>query len=145
MKKQKPFSRLILGVFFLGFLLVIGLKTVKEGWLVVREPLELNGEPALVLFNRYKGCECELVVYEAADFQIENWSEENRSGVPVYVINLDHRPDLKKQYQILRVPALILLDASGRIVLKQDEGISDEKPLNLPLFEEKIKEVLNEG
>jgi len=142
MKKQKPFSRVILAVFFMGFLVVIGIKAVNEGWFAAREPLELNGKPALVLFNRYNGCECELVVYEAAENQVENWTVDNRSGVPVYVINLDHRSDLKTKYQIIRAPTLILLDAFGNIILKQEEGISDEEPLNLPLFEEKIKGLL---
>jgi len=145
MTKHKNSSRIILGVFFIGLLLVTGFKAINEGWFTPFEPLELDGQPALVLFNRYKGCECELVVYEAAEYQIETWAEENRRRVPVYIFNLDRRSDLKKQYQIIRAPTLILLDASGNIVLKQDVGISDEKPLNLPLFEERIKEVLNEG
>lgn len=143
MRKRNRSSTIILGIFILGLLLVIGLKAVEEGWFSPIEPLELNGKPALVLFNRYKGCECELVVYEAAEHQIENWSEIDRNGIPVYVFNLDRRSDLKKQYQIIRAPTLILVDGSGDIIIKQDEGISDFEPLDLPLFEEKIKEVLN--
>ena len=145
MRNRNRSSTIILAVFFLGLLLVIGLKAVEEGWLSPREALELNGKPALVLFNRYKGCECELVVYEAAEYQIENWSEKDRNGIPVYVFNLDRRSDLKNQYQIIRAPTLILVDGSGDIIIKQDEGISDFEPLDLPLFEEKIKEVLNES
>lgn len=137
---QKRIFLIIVVVAILG---VLGFKSINEGWFSPIVPLELNGEPALVLFNRYKGCECELVVYEAAEYQIENWSENDRNGIPVYVFNLDRRSDLRKQYQIIRAPTLILVDASGNIILKQDEGISDFEPLNLPLFEEKIKELLN--
>lgn len=132
-------------IFLLGIMILLFLKGMNEGWFSPQELPVLEGEPVLLFFNRYKGCECELVVYEAAELQIENWAEENRRGIEVMIFNFDRRADLKRQFGIVRAPTLILLNAAGDIILKQDEGVSDTEPLNLPLFEEKIMEVLNES
>ncbi len=138
-------SSQVLFIFFvLGVLIVLFLKGMNTGWFSTQELLVLDGEPVLLFFNRYKGCECELVVYEAAEHQIKNWDEENRGGIEVMIFNLDRRADLKKQFGIVRAPTLILLNGAGDIILNQDEGVSDTEPLNLTLFEEKIMEVLNE-
>lgn len=145
MNLKNRYSRMLFIIFVLGVLIVLYLKGIHEDWFSPREQLVLEGKPVLLFFNRYKGCECELVVYEAAELQIENWTEENRRGIEVMIFNLDRREDLKKQFGIVRAPTLILLNADGDIILKQDEGILDTEPLNLPLFEEKILEVLNES
>ncbi len=138
-------SSQVLFIFFvLGVLIVLFLKGMNTGWFSTQELLVLDGEPVLLFFNRYEGCECELVVYEAAEHQIKNWDEENRGGIEVMIFNLDRRADLKKQFGIVRAPTLILLNGAGDIILNQDEGVSDTEPLNLTLFEEKIMEVLNE-
>ncbi|PKO05392.1 MAG: hypothetical protein CVU41_12210 [Chloroflexi bacterium HGW-Chloroflexi-3] len=142
--KNRSESWLLL-LFILGVLVVLLFKGLNEGWFSSREPLVLEGKPVLMLFNRYKGCECELVVYEAAERQIKNWANEDRGGIEVVIFNLDRRADMKKQFEIVRAPTLILLNAEGEIILNQDEGVSDTEPLNLPLFEIKIKEVLNES
>ncbi len=137
-------SSKVLFIFFVfGVLIVLFLKGMNAGWFSTQELLVLDGEPVLLFFNRYKGCECELVVYEAAEHQIENWAEENRGGIEVMIFNLDRRADVKKQFGIVRAPTLILVNGAGDIILKQDEGVSDTEPLNLSLFEEKIMEVLN--
>ena len=138
-------SSVLFIIFVLGVLLVITLKGMHEGWLSSQEQFDFRGKPVLLFFNRYKGCECELVVYEAAEHQIKNWAEEDRGGIEVMIFNLDRRSDLKKKYGIVRAPTLILLNATGEIIFKQDEGVKDTEPLNLPLFEEKILEVLNES
>lgn len=138
-------SSVLFILFVLGVLIVLFLKGMHEGWLSTREQLVVGGKPVLLFFNRYKGCECERKVYEAAERQIENWTEENRGGIDVIIFNLDRRTDLIKQFGIVRAPTLILLNADGDIILKQDEGILDTEPLNLSLFEEKILEVLNES
>lgn len=145
MNLKKRSSSVLFIIFVLGVLIVLFLKGMHEGWFSPREQLVLEGKPVLLFFNRYKGCECELVVYEAAEQQIVNWTEEDREGIEVVIFNLDRRADLKKQFGIVRAPTLILLNADGDIILKQDEGISDTEPLNLPLFEEIILEVMNES
>ena len=134
----------VLFIFFvLGVLIVLFLKGMSEGWFSSRQQLVLEGKPVLLFFNSYKGCECELVVYEAAELQIQNWAEEKRGGIEVMIFNLDRRADLKKQFGIVRAPTLILLNGAGDIILKQEEGISDTEPLNLSLFEKRIFEALN--
>ena len=51
-------------------------KAFDNGWLMSREPLDLSNAPVLLFFNRHKGCECEMVVYKAAENQINDWYEE---------------------------------------------------------------------
>ena len=130
-------------LFGLAVLSVLLTKGLYEGWFAPRQPLELSNQPALLFFNRYKGCECALVVYEAAQAQIESWPEESRGGIRVMTINLDHRPDLGKQYGLIRAPALILVDANGNLMVEQNEIITDTAPLDLTLFEQAIKEFQN--
>ncbi|MBN1451037.1 MAG: hypothetical protein JW963_08490 [Anaerolineales bacterium] len=122
-------------VFSLGLALILGLKAVQLGWFAPRLPLELNGEPALLFFNKARGCECELLVYNNANTQIDSWN------VPVRVIrvDLDRRPDLAQQYGVIRAPSLVLLDEMGSVVWKQDEGLSDEAPLDLEQVEVQVE------
>ena len=104
----------VLFIFFvLGVLIVLFLKGMSEGWFSSRQQLVLEGKPVLLFFNSYKGCECELVVYEAAELQIQNWAEEKRGGIEVMIFNLDRRADLKKQFGIVRAPTLISLSGQG--------------------------------
>jgi hypothetical protein len=146
MKADRPGFRLspgMIGVIVL--LLVSGIlvyKVVDEGWFAPSPSLELNGEPALVFFNRHKGCQCAMTVYFAAKYQVEAWSENARQGVPVFVIDLDTQPNLGKEFHVIRAPTLMLVDRYGRTILKQDEVVSDIQPLDLPSFEIKIKEML---
>ena len=131
-------------VFLSGFtvvlILFLSLKAVNEGWLLPRTPLpvEVGSEPVLLFFNKYKGCECELVVYQSAEAQIKSWIAEDRSGLPVYTYNLSRRPDLAKRFSIIRAPALLLLDATGNIFHQQNEIIADQVPFDLKSYEEKI-------
>jgi hypothetical protein len=122
---MKPASLWIL--FFFGLVLTLGLKAVDLGWFSPREPLEFNNAPALLFFNKARGCECELYVYDNANAQFEAW----KSPVPVHRIDLDRRPDLGRQYSVVRAPALVLVDAEGQVVWKQSDSLSDESPLNL--------------
>lgn len=50
-------------------------------------------------------------------------------------IDLDLRPDLARQYEVIRAPSLVLLNAEGQVVWRQDEGLSDESPLDLEQVE----------
>jgi hypothetical protein len=136
--------RWIILVLFAGLVVaVMAIKGLDEGWFEPRHPLDLQQQPAILFFNRYKGCECELVVYHAAEKQVQGWSDEARWGVSIFAINLDRRRDLGTQYKIVRAPTLLLIDAEGQIILRQDEGVSDAQPLNLPLFEAKLKELMD--
>ena len=121
-------SRKVLWIIFFGALaLTLGLKAVQLGWFTPHPPLELDREPALLFFNKTRGCECELFVYNNAEAQMNSWN----APVRVIRIDLDRRPDLAQQYQVIRAPSLVLLNAEGQIVWRQDEGMSDESPLDL--------------
>ena len=129
-------SRKVFWIFFLTALTVtLGLKVVQTGWFAPRPPLEFDGKPVLLFFNKARGCECELLVYNNAQAQMDVWQ------APVRIINIDsdRRPDLARQYKVLRAPTLILLDAEGQTVWKQVESLSDEAPLDLNQAERQIE------
>lgn len=114
-------------LFLAAIALTLGLKAVSEGWFAVREPLPINGQPALVFFTLSKGCECQMTVVRAAEAQLAEWD----SPLPLLRVDFDRRRDLAKQFGVVRAPALVLVNAEGQAVWKQDEGLSDESPLNL--------------
>jgi len=133
-------------VIILMTLLITGImiyKALDNGWLMSREPLDLSNAPVLLFFNRHKGCECEMVVYTAAENQVANWSDEERQGILIVRVDLDRRPDLGKQFNIIRAPALLLVDTEGNILFGQKDSISDTAPLDLDAFTVAIDEVKN--
>jgi hypothetical protein len=127
---------LILGV---SLLVMLGAKGVQRGWFARRPPLELGSQPALLFFNNDRGCECVLVIYQRADAQIAAWPATERREVPVRRINLEHRPDLGERYQIARAPTLLLVDAQGNEIWRQDEVVSDEQIFDLKRFQTEIE------
>lgn len=135
------------GIWLFGFGLLLAailiFKGIDEGWFIPRTPLALDYKPAVLFFNRHRGCECALVVYRAAANQVQNWSEEDRQGVQLIQIDLDQRPDLGAQFGIIRAPTLLLVDGYGEIKYRQDEVVTDAEPLNLSMMEGKIGEVVN--
>ena len=118
--------------------LTLGWKAVNEGWFAARAPLPLNEQPALVFFTLSKGCECQMVVVEAAEAQLAKWD----SPLPLLRVDFDCRPDLAEQFGVLRAPALVLVNAGGQAVWKQDEGLSDESPLDLEQAEVQIESLV---
>ena len=125
-------NRKVLWIIFFGALaLTFGLKAAQLGWFTPHPPLELDGEPALLFFNKLRGCECELFVYNNAEVQMNSWN----ASVRVIRIDLDRRPDLARKYEVVRAPSLVLLNAKGQIVWRQDEALSDESPLDLDQIE----------
>jgi hypothetical protein len=134
-------SPILLAVFLFIVSGMIAVKAIQEGWFKAREPLDLSGAPLLLFFNRHKGCECSMVVYQAAEEQINGWSDVDRHNMPVIHIDLDRRPDLGKQFDVIRAPALLLVDHEGKIIFGQKDPKSDTSPLDLAAFESIIKEI----
>ena len=130
--------------FLLVIALILGAKAVQLGWFIPKPPLALNSQPALLFFNNDRGCECALFVFHNADAQLSTWPEENHAGIPIIPINLERRPDLAQEYQVIRAPTLLLLDSAGQILWRQDEVISDEFPFDLKTLESQI-ELLKAG
>ena len=110
---------------------VLGIKAVSRGWFSQRQPLELQGQPALVFFLLGQGCECQMKVINNAKAQIEDWEVPGEVSIRLLRVDINRRPDLARQYGVARAPALVLLDNLGQVVWKQDEGLSDEAPLDL--------------
>jgi hypothetical protein len=127
-------------IFLASLILTFGLKAVQLGWFDPRPPLELDGKPALLFFNKSRGCECEMLVYDNANAQMETWN------APVRLIHIDmeRRPDLARDYHIIRAPSLVLLNAEGQGVWRQDESLSDESPLDLNQAEHQIEALTSE-
>ena len=82
-------------------------------------------------------------MYNAAARQIREWPEAQRQGVRLIQIDLDRRPDLGTQFDVIRAPSLLLVDMEGNMRYRQDEVVTDLEPLNLLLLEQRIQEVID--
>jgi hypothetical protein len=118
-------------------------KMINEGVFEANKPLDLDGKPALVFFMLNRGCECQLVVVEAAESQLADWSLPEQEGLPIHRVDFERRRDLAKTYGVVRAPALVLLDSSGEITWKQDLALSDESPLDLEEAARQVQALLN--
>jgi len=141
---MKRNSSVLVWIVFVGsVVLVLGVKAWQVGWLRPKTHLELNGQPAVLVFVKYRYvCECEGYVNGNARSQAVNWPLDTPGGVPLHLIDIDQRTDLVKRYKVIRAPSMLLLDAEGEIVWRQDDVISDEFPLNLPAAEAQILTLL---
>jgi hypothetical protein len=118
---------------------ILGIKALSMGWFAPQQPLELNGQPALLFFNLTRGCECQRVVARNAEAQVAAWPEISRAGIPIHAYALERRRDLARQYQVIRAPALLLVDGTGDVVWRQDGAISsDLYPFEINQFEAQI-------
>jgi hypothetical protein len=126
----------------LAVLVVIAAKASRDGWLNP-QPTLVYGSPSLVFFNGSRGCECELYVYSNADRQLADWSVAQRGGLAVTRVSIHAPGELKSKYKVIRAPTLLLLDAAGGIILRQDNVASDDEPLDLAEFEIHIKALLD--
>jgi hypothetical protein len=123
-------------------LTLLAIKSFNDGWFEMKTPLALNDQPALVFFTLGRGCECQMAVIRGAEAQLATWPLLERGTIPLLRVDFNRRPDLVKQYNVARSPALVLLDAQGQVVWKQDLGLSDEAPLDLLQAQNQIEELL---
>jgi len=125
--------------FFGAVSLVMGFKARQLGWLQPKAPLELNGQPAVLVFVKYRYiCECEAFVNGNARSQGLNWPAAERKHVPLHLIDIEQRADLARRYKVIRAPSMLLLDPDGEIVWRQDDVISDDLPLDIDAMETQI-------
>jgi hypothetical protein len=124
-------------------LIILLAKASSEGWLRAKPTIELGSAPTLIFFNGDKGCECELLVYRNASEQMAAWNEVDRGGLPVVQASIHMQGGLKRKYKVIRAPTLLLLDAAGEIILRQDNVVSDDEPLDLTEFEIQIQALLD--
>lgn len=125
-----------------ALLTVLTVKAAQLGWLAAHPPLDLHGRPAVLFFNSERGCECALVVYRNAEAQVAAWPEAARARIALHRLDLDRRPDLARQYGVVRAPTLLLLNESGLVVWRQDESLSDEVPLDLGRLDAQIQALM---
>lgn len=123
---------------------VIAIKSFNDGWFEPKTPLALNGEPTLVFFTLGSGCECQMKVVRNAEAQLASWSVTLGSQISMFRVDFSRRPDLARQYDVARAPALVLLDAAGEVAWKQDVGLSDEAPLDLSQAQSQVEALLSE-
>jgi hypothetical protein len=143
MDRLTPQKRKAIGMAFFGILLLIlGLKFLMGRYPAGGQSIELSEEPTILFFNIDDPCDCMQELVQSADAQIAAWSEDARSGVPVQRINLEKRTDLGDQYKVFRVPCLILLNAQGDIVERQDYPLTEGGPLDLAKFELQIMQLI---
>lgn len=140
MKSRIQFTALL--AVALAAALIVGTKAAQEGWFAPHPALDFNGEPALVFFTLSRGCQCQMQVVHSAERQIDNWTEAGRRGLPVLPVDLIQRPDLGEQFGVDRAPALVLVGRDEEVVWRQDEGLSDQQPLNLAEAESQIDALL---
>jgi hypothetical protein len=111
-------GRILTWIGFLGaMLLVLGLKARQLDWLQPKTPLELNGQPAVLIFVKYRYvCECEAFINSNACSQALNWPSDARGGVSLHLIDIEQRSDLAKRYKVIRAPSILLLNADGETI-----------------------------
>lgn len=136
---------LILFLFVLAVLVVLGFKAVDQSWFVDRLHLELNNQPGLLFFTLSDGCPCQMVIIRRAATQVAFWELPEHLAINIIRIDFDQQPEIARYYDVARAPALVLLDAQGQVVWKQDIGLNDEKPLDLITAQEQIEALLLEG
>jgi hypothetical protein len=124
---------------------IAGTKAVHQRWLAYRPLLDLQGRPALLFFTLSQGSPRQMRVVRGAEAQIVGWDEPHRRGLPVVWIDLTEHGDLGERFRISGAPALVLVDGQERVVWRQDEGISDESPLDLVEAEARIERFLDPG
>jgi hypothetical protein len=130
---------ILLGVIGLA-LILFSVKIAARAYSAAQESLDLNGKPALLYIPDDHPCECAKKMIAEADYQIKNWSEPHRMEVQLIRINLGDYPDLEAKYDIFRASTLILLDAHGQVVHRQDYPMIGGKPMDLPEFEAKMED-----
>ena len=140
-RMNAPHKPALIGI-CLVVLTILLVKASSEGWLRAQPTIEPGSGPTLVFFNGNKGCDCELLVYSNASEQMAGWKEVERGGLPVVQVSIHMSGDLKRKYKVIRAPTLLLLDAAGEIILRQDNVLSDEEPLDLTAFEVQINKLI---
>ncbi len=129
-------------LFMVLVMVILAIKSTNDSWFEPQTPLTLNGQPALVFFTLGKGCECQMKVIHNAEAQIATWQVVLQRQVPIFYVDFSRRTDLVRQYDVARVPALVLLNAAGEVTWKQDVGLSDEDPLDLVTANLQIESII---
>ena len=96
----------------------------------------------MVFFTLGKGCECQMKVIHNAEKQLAEWKVVVETKIPLFTVDFSRRPDLANQYGVARSPALVLLNAAGEVIWKQDLGLSDEAPFDINAASIQIENII---
>ena len=133
---------LIFLIFILAVMAVLGIKAVQQGWFLPRPQLALKGHPALLFFTLSDGCECQMTIIRRAATQVAFWELPEYLQINIIYIDFELQPRIARYYDVARAPALVLVDAEGEQIWKQDVGVSDVKPLDLDEAEAQISALI---
>jgi hypothetical protein len=103
------------------------------------------GQPVLAFFTLGDGCECQMNVIRSAEAQLADWPFIRTGIFWIQRVDYNRRPDLVRQYNVARAPALVLLDSLGQVVWKQDLGLTDDAPLDLIEAQSQVEKLLSES
>ena len=120
----------------------LSLKSIQQNWWQTCSLPDHSDLPALVFFNKDRGCECEMLVYHSAQEQLNAWQSEERGFLPLYNYNLEQCRNLARQLNIRRAPALLLIDQNEKLIYTQSEIITDEVPFDLSNYQDEIHKLL---
>ncbi len=134
-------NHVVFSVFGLA-LVLLGIKLAYELYYSSQATIDLNGKPALLFVTDDHPCECAKKLLAEADFQIEHWIEPDRMQVEIIPVYIGDQRGLEAKYQIIRAPALILLDAQGQVIHRQDYPLIGGKPFDLPEFESEMERLV---
>ena len=83
-----------------------------------------------------------MKIIHNAEKQLAEWKVVVDTKIPLFTVDFSRRPDLANQYGVARSPALVLLNAAGEVIWKQDFGLSDETPLDLETANNQIESII---
>jgi len=136
-KRKKIVAQVVIGL----ALIILSGKLAFDLYSSTQVEFDLNDKPALLFITDDKPCDCAKKTTAEADYQIKNWSAPNLLAVQLIQIYIGDHRELEAKYDVFRSPALILLDAQGKVVYRQDYPIIGGKPFDLQEFEIKMREL----
>lgn len=124
--------RIAIGFSILGLILIVlGVKFTPVFFTYVSQQSVISDKPAVLFFTVEDPCECMVELTLRAEEQIAKWLPDQRNGISILRIAMDQRKDLEAKYKVFRAPCLILVDAQGKVVWRQDYPLIEGGPFKL--------------
>jgi hypothetical protein len=125
-------KRKAIGLGVLGLaLIILGIKYLSLFLSLAGQQVMAQDGPMILFFNVEEPCECMLELAESAEQQIASWPPEQRGKLPVVHIWMNERKDLEAKYKVFRAPCLILVNAQGQVIWRQDYPLIQNGPFDL--------------
>jgi hypothetical protein len=135
-------KRQAVGLGIIGLILIVlGLKYLPAFLQAAGQQSDMSGKPVLLFFSVDEPCECMVEITQQAEHQMASWPVEHRDGIEVMRIDMDQRKDLEARYKVFRAPCLVLVDAHGEVVWRQDYPLIEAGPFKLEELETAIADL----